>query len=170
MMINWRGLLINLLPFDVTEAQGSALVAVLGGLTVCSLPLIWRGRWDPSAPRFAVQFMATIVVTLLASPHSHGHGATLLLVPAAVAAARHAGPRLLQRTLRLAIFVPVLVFAATRTAALANMSVTYLLLLMLGVTLVAEASDLLARRAGRSPASASPRAVPLPVPALPPLS
>jgi hypothetical protein len=91
-------------------------------------------------------------------------------VPAAVAAARHAGPRLLQRTLRLAIFVPVLVFAATRTAALANMSVAFLLLLMLGVTLVAEARDLMGRRAGRSPAGESPRALPLPVAALPPLS
>ncbi len=86
-MINWRGLLINLWP-SVPEATGSVLMVVLGLVTALVSLLAWRGDWDPSSSRFPRQMLATVVATLLAIPHSHFHGLVLLLAPLGLAVSR----------------------------------------------------------------------------------
>ncbi len=87
-MINWRGLLVNVLPSWTTEAQGMILTIVLSLLTASTLVVIWRGPWNPTGPRFASQMLGTMLVTMLANFHNHIHGATLLLVPALAVMAR----------------------------------------------------------------------------------
>ncbi len=80
-MINFRGLLVNILPESWSEDQGTA--AVLGLFTAMALSLIvvWRGPWDPRVDRFPRQMLATLIVAMFAGFHNHIHGATLLIVP-----------------------------------------------------------------------------------------
>ncbi|MCL4369938.1 MAG: DUF2029 domain-containing protein [Chloroflexi bacterium] len=86
-MVNWRGLLMNLWP-GLPGAMGSILVMVLGAGTALISLLAWRGEWNPSSPCFARQVLVTILATLIAIPHSHFHGLVLLLAPVGLAVAR----------------------------------------------------------------------------------
>ena len=86
-MVNWRALLANLWP-DLLPATGSAPVLALGAVTALASLLAWRGRWDPTSPRFPRQMLALTLATILATPHSHFHGTVLLLAPLALALSR----------------------------------------------------------------------------------
>lgn len=77
-MTNWRGVVANLWP-TVPEETGSALVLGLGGVTLLLSFAAWRGSWDPNSPRFPRQVLVAVLATILASPHSHIHGAVFLL-------------------------------------------------------------------------------------------
>ena len=46
---------------------------------------LWRGRWEPASPAFALRFALTLVLGLLLSPHLNPHD-DLLLVPAGAVA------------------------------------------------------------------------------------
>lgn len=93
-MVNWRSLLVHLLP-GLPESTGSFLVLLLGGLTVLTSLLVWRGKWEPASPRFAGQILALTLATLIAALHSHFHGLAMLLVPLALVLSRMGwGPNL----------------------------------------------------------------------------
>ena len=100
-MINWRGLLANFLPADVSDVTGQRLTLLLSILTIATLPLIWQGPWRPSVPRFAIQMLATVIVMMLGSYHNHIHSGALLLVPGLAAAANQNSPRHLRTVLLL---------------------------------------------------------------------
>jgi hypothetical protein len=106
-MPNWRGLLVNVLPSSITEGQGVFITLALSAATVATLIPIWRGPWQPRAASFPLRMLATMAVTLLVSFHGHIHGAVLLLVPALGVAAGGRGPRIVQRLLRIGLFLPV---------------------------------------------------------------
>jgi hypothetical protein len=112
-MINWRGLLLNVLPASVPESVCVWLTMLLSAITAATLLVIWRGRWEPQRPEFARRMLATLLVTMLVSPHSHSHGATLLLVPGLALLAHGAAPRPLPQLLYAGLFAPTIVFAAT---------------------------------------------------------
>ncbi len=86
-MINWRALLIDLFP-SISPTLGSTLMWTLGGITALASLLAWRGEWDPTSPRFPRQMLVLTIATLIASPHSHIHGAVLLLAPLSLLLAR----------------------------------------------------------------------------------
>jgi hypothetical protein len=115
-MINWRGVLDSALPWWVSEAQAKGLTLLLSALTACSLAAVWRGRWDPTGPKFPMQMLATLLVTMVATFHNHIHGATLLLVPGMALWARGGGPSPLPSLLRLGLFAPILFFTLQRHA------------------------------------------------------
>ncbi|HEX2924338.1 MAG TPA: glycosyltransferase family 87 protein [Chloroflexota bacterium] len=83
MMVNWRAALQVLWP-GIPDDIGSTLVLLLGVVTLLSTLAAWRGRWDPTSPRFPAQVMVLMAGTLLASPHSHFHGLALLIPPVAM--------------------------------------------------------------------------------------
>ena len=57
-------------------------VALIGQLAaLAAVAWLWRGRWDPATPAFALRFALTLVLGLLLSPHLNPHD-DLLLVPA----------------------------------------------------------------------------------------
>jgi dolichol-phosphate mannosyltransferase len=119
-MINWRGLLVNFLPLWVSEAQARSLTLGLSALTACSLAVIWKGPWQPASPRFALQMLATWLVTMVATYHNHIYGATLLLVPAMVLWAREVGacPAPLPVLLGLGLVGPTLALVSVETVCL----------------------------------------------------
>jgi len=81
-MVNWRNLLWHAWPTRSTGAL-QILLLMLEGATVLLALLAWRGEWDPESGRFADQVLAAVLATLVAVPHSHIHGAVLLLAPVA---------------------------------------------------------------------------------------
>jgi len=128
-MISWRGLLFNLWP-AATAWQGEALSLALSAATAASLPLIWRGPWEPPAPAFARRLLATMLVTMLASFHNHLHGAALLLAPALLVA--RDGTTRLERGLLLAgLVVPAIAASVLNDAALASEIMAALILSLL---------------------------------------
>ena len=135
LMINWRGLLVNFAP-GLTEFQGLALTFLLSALTASALLVIWQGAWNPEDRRFAGQFFATMLITLLASHHSHITGAALLVVPGMALAVRKGGPPLLQAILRIGLYSSPLVFLITKSTVLVSISFTALLLVALAIILV----------------------------------
>jgi hypothetical protein len=142
LMISWRGPLVRFLPPSVSDAHGMLLVLALGLLTLSMLPLIWRGPWRPRSARFPAQFLATLIVTLLATTHSHAHGATLLLVPGLALLCRADAPRHLANLVRLGAPAPLLIMAATGRLDLATLTVTGLMLAALAAVVAPEARDL----------------------------
>lgn len=112
-MISWRGLVANALPPEATEAQGYLVTMMLSVLTLATVPLVWRGPWQPRSPTFAARLLATLLVTMLVSFHNHVHGAALLVVPGVLFAAQGIGPRLTQAALRVGLVLPTLLFFLT---------------------------------------------------------
>lgn len=82
-MINWRSMLMNLWP-GIPETTGANLTFVLGAATLLVSLLVWRGPWEPDSHRFAGQMLVATIAALLAAPHSHFHGAVMLLAPVAL--------------------------------------------------------------------------------------
>jgi hypothetical protein len=97
-MIGWRELVLTFFP-HVAARPSLVLVATLSLLTLALLPLIWRGEWNPSDPRFAAQMTATFAATLLVAYHSQPHGAALLLVPGGLLVARRGGTPAIRKLL-----------------------------------------------------------------------
>jgi alpha-1,2-mannosyltransferase len=105
-MINVRGVLVHLLPESWGEEQAMRLVTALSAALMLSLVPVWRGPWDPRSQRFPRQVLATVIVTLIASFHSHVHGATLLIIPMLAALRTRRDPDPLLCLYLLLIFVP----------------------------------------------------------------
>jgi hypothetical protein len=129
-MINWRGLLVNVMPMETSDPVGLGLTIALSALTASALLVIWRGPWNPSGPRFASQMLATMLVTMLANFHNHIHGATLLLVPAVAMMAQGNVRPTLAGLLRVALYAPTIVFYLTLRA-------QYVTFLMIGLMVTA---------------------------------
>ncbi len=82
-MINWRGAVLRLAPALAPE-RGLIAVVILGLATAFVAFYPWRGCWPSFDPaRFSANFVVLVSATLLASYHSHSHGAVLLAVPLA---------------------------------------------------------------------------------------
>ena len=83
-MWNLRGTL-TLLTGPTTEPATAAAIntiSLIGQLAaLAAVAWLWRGRWDPATPAFALRFALTLVLGLLLSPHLNPHD-DLLLVPA----------------------------------------------------------------------------------------
>ena len=54
---------------------------VLSAAMTFSLIPVWAGPREPRGDRFPRQMLATMIVAVFASFHSHIHAATLLIVP-----------------------------------------------------------------------------------------
>jgi hypothetical protein len=83
-MWNLRGTLSLWAGPDITPATAAlinqvALVAQIAALV--AITWLWRGRWEPGTPAFALRFAVTLVIGLVFSPHLNPHD-DLLLVPA----------------------------------------------------------------------------------------
>lgn len=87
LMINWRAVIANLWS-TAPETAGSALVLLLAAATLGASLFAWKGHWDPASPRFPLQMLALAAATVVAAPHSHLHGVTMLLPPLGFALAR----------------------------------------------------------------------------------
>jgi len=109
-MINFRGILVNLLPAGCTENQGKILVLVLSIVLTTTLMIVWRGDWDASTDRFPRQVLATLIVAMFTGFHNHIHGATLLIVPALAVIAGHRQRDPLFGLFALTVFLPTFVF------------------------------------------------------------
>lgn len=133
-MINWRSLLMHLLP-GLPESTGSFLMLLLGGITVLIALLVWRGRWEPSSPRFAGQTLALTLATLIAVPHSHFHGLAMLAAPLALVLARVGWGPALSHNWRMMVvggyFLVLVVWAITDLAWLVAPSSTLVILLLI---------------------------------------
>ncbi|HEX2924335.1 MAG TPA: glycosyltransferase 87 family protein [Chloroflexota bacterium] len=86
-MVNWRALLLNLLP-SLPEEAGSLMVWSLGIATALLSLLAWAGPWDAQSPQFPLRMLVTVAAILVASSHSHLHGTVLLLAPLTLVLAR----------------------------------------------------------------------------------
>jgi hypothetical protein len=135
-MIGWRATVLTFLPNLNTRAS-LGLVAALSILTIASLPLIWRGAWDPKSDRFASQLAATFAVTLLVAYHSQPHGAALLLVPCALVIARGTGRacvrHLLVAALGLAPFLGLISALAVGNLSWVSMAMSAVLIALVAV-------------------------------------
>ncbi len=140
-MIGWRGLLLNVLPPSIPDSQGKLVSLVLSGLTVASLLVVWRRRWDPTGPRFAAQMLATILVTMLACFHNHPHGATLLLAPAMILMAQGGGTPSICRFILASLYLPTLLFSITYSPELVATLLSLLMAGTLGALLVFDLSS-----------------------------
>jgi hypothetical protein len=98
------------------EVVGLAATLFLSALTVASLPVIWRGKWNPAGERFATQMLATMIITMLVGFDVHIHGAVLLIIPAIAVFSQHRS-RLLHLVLiaGTCLEVPVAVLLANLT-------------------------------------------------------
>jgi hypothetical protein len=105
-MINFRGALVHLLPETWSEEQGTRAVLALSVAITLGLVPIWRGPWDPRGGRFPRQVLATMIVALFASFHTHIHAATLLIVPILAALRPRRDPDPLVNLSALLIFLP----------------------------------------------------------------
>ena len=132
----------NLLP-PVSETTGLGLTAALTLVTFCTLPLIWRGPWEPRSPHFARRFLATLCVAMLTSFHNHVYGAALLLVPGMALLAGNTAGKPLQILLRVGLYAPPLLFLLT--GSMAAVGTTYGMLFVAGIALIV-ASEIGARQ------------------------
>jgi hypothetical protein len=143
-MIGWRALVTNALP-HLGTGPSLLLVAFLSAATVGLLPVIWRGAWQPSSPRFVDQLTATVVITLLVAYHSQPHGATLLMVPAGLAVARPAAPpglrTLLVGSVAAAPLLGTISALVRGDLSLVSVGITVVLVAMLGVLVHAELTE-----------------------------
>jgi hypothetical protein len=79
-MINWRGLLLTFFPW-ISDNAGMLLAYALGLVTIGFVLFAWRDPWQPASHDFSWRLLLTLSATLLASYHTHAHGAVLLLMP-----------------------------------------------------------------------------------------
>ena len=111
---------------------------VLSLLTLGVLPVIWRGSWDPADDRFAGRMLATLIVTIVTSFHSHVHGAAILLVPGMLLAAGGGGRPPLPLLLRVGLVLPTLLFFLTRATNLVAVIFMLLMLICLAFLVASE--------------------------------
>lgn len=65
----------------------------LAGLVVWQLSKVLRGRLAPGSDRFAVQFAALVVATVLLAPHLFTYDLTILLLPMAMVVGHYTNPK-----------------------------------------------------------------------------
>lgn len=114
-MWNLRGTLTLLSGPEVDAAAASAIntAALIGQVAaLVVVAWLWRGRWDPATPAFALRFALTLVLGLLFSPHLNPHD-DLLLVPAGAIAYGAVRARTEGRRLGLALFAAPFVVLLT---------------------------------------------------------
>jgi hypothetical protein len=157
-MINFRGVLVHLLPETWSEELGTRLTVVLSAASTISLVAVWRGPWDPRSWRFPRQVAATVVVTLLASFHSNLHGATLLTVPMLAALRTRRDPDPLASLYLLLMFVPTFSIGYDRRSEHCAWLLVVLMVGLYAAVLVelARGSKAADRRAMRGPHDAAP--------------
>lgn len=112
-MINVRGVLVNLLPESWTDPTGASITLAVSAALCLGLIPIWSGRWEPGSRRFSIQWLATILVTLMAGYHNHIHSASLLVVPMLAVVASGPVPPVLATTAMAAVVVPTYLFCVT---------------------------------------------------------
>ncbi len=109
-MMNWHSVLINLFP-NLPDGTGTALTWLMALLSFAALPFLWRGEWNPRSVRFAEQMLVSMIIVLMASFHSHIHGAVLLLVPGCVIMANGCRSRALRLSIQSGLIgIPILHF------------------------------------------------------------
>lgn len=81
-MINFRSLILYFHP-DTSNLRGILYMYILGGATILSAALAWRGPWDPRSHRFPTQMSVVLLATLLASYYGYQAGASIIAVPIA---------------------------------------------------------------------------------------
>jgi hypothetical protein len=150
-MINWRGLLVNFLPEDVSDRTGQFVTVILSIATIAVLPLVWRGAWNPRTDRFPMQMLATVIVMMMASYHNHIHSASLLLVPGMAAAASKDSPRWLLPILMGGLYAPVVVYFVTASVVYVVWLIIALMLAALGIIVWAELSPPVRRSEASAP-------------------
>lgn len=108
-MMGWRALLLNLLP---PEYSGPTIILtlLLSTITCAILVPIWRGPWDTSSPRFALQLAGTFLVTLLSCYDSQIHGGALLIIPALAVLGKVNRPTSVAVVAAGGAFIPPMVF------------------------------------------------------------
>ncbi len=79
-MINWRSLVLLARP-SIGDTAGLGITLALGAVTVLGAAWAWRGPWRPRDAAFPTRMTVLLLATLVANYHSHGYGATLLVVP-----------------------------------------------------------------------------------------
>jgi len=161
-MVSWRGLVTQLLPGEWGVSHGFAIAAVLSGLTLALLLVIWHGPWEPQSDRFATRLLSTMIVTLLAGFHQYVYSATLLLVPAAATLATSRPPPIVPKALRVGLYLPALLFFATGNVVTATSCLIWLMLAVLIALTGDELARLLAGRPwsrGTAPGEAAPAPV-----------
>ncbi len=75
--------------------------------------LAWRGAWAPRERLFPVKLSVALVGTLLASYHSHLHGAVLLAAPLAAVLAHGQPSGIMRQTIVAGLALPTLMLART---------------------------------------------------------
>jgi hypothetical protein len=135
--ITWHAFLLNILPDSVSESQGRLLTVLISILTLALLPIVWRGTWDTTNPRFAIQVFASMVITMLVAYHNHVHGATMLVVPAGFVLASRAATRPLRWAVWAGLFTHPVLFVLSRAFALPiRISLAYILLMAAALAIV----------------------------------
>ncbi len=141
---------MSFLPADVSDQTGKLVTAIFSILTVGTLPLVWRGAWDPRGERFAVQMLATVMVMMLASYHNHVHSAALLMIPGLVVAAQRNRPRYLVGILLTGLYAPVALYFVTGSMVFVSWLFIALMPAALGVILHADLASILGGEPGPS--------------------
>jgi Glycosyltransferase family 87 len=126
-MINFRGILANLLPVGCSETQGMVLLLVLSVLLIMSLAVVWRSPWEACSNRFPRQVLATMIAAMFTGFHNHIHGATLLIVPALAVIARDRSRDPLSFLFTMCLFLPTWVFSAAFTPRFAGWALMFLM-------------------------------------------
>ncbi len=161
-MVSWRGLVTQLLPWEWGLSHGFAIAALLSGLTLALLLIIWHGPWEPQSDRFATRLLGTMIVTLLAGFHQYVYSATLLLVPAAETLASSRPPPIVPKALHVGLYLPAILFFATGNVVTAANCIIWLMLAVLIALTGDELARLLAGRPwsrGTAPNEAAPAPV-----------
>ncbi len=148
-MINVRGALIHLLPRTWSEELGTRAVLALSAALLLVLVPIWRGPWAPRGERFARQVLATMIIALFASFHTHVHAATLPIVPMLAALRARREPDPLPNLFAATIFLPT--FSVAFDGIIEHCA--WILMAIMGLILGVILAD-----SRRSPRGASPRA------------
>ena len=78
----WGSMQLLLCNINPTLVKPFAIIAAIGVLTLLSR--ILSGPIELSSPRFAFQFAAMVVATVLVSPHFYTYDLTILLLPLAI--------------------------------------------------------------------------------------
>ena len=109
----WTLTLLSGAPVDAAAASVINTIALIGQLAaLAAVAWLWRGRWEPASPSFALRFALTLVLGLLLSPHLNPHD-DLLLVPAGAIAYGAVRDRAEGRALGLALFAAPFVVLVT---------------------------------------------------------
>lgn len=79
-MINWRAVLLHVAP-NLTQNAGFLLTSALSAVTIVIALAVWRRASRTGVDPFGWPLLVVTAATLLATYHSHIHGAALLIVP-----------------------------------------------------------------------------------------